>query len=102
SILDGNATIGFLDPLDDGSNIHRAESSEIDHLCFDPLLGKLIGGGKRIVHADPPGNDRHMLSRPSDSRLADWHDPIVELRHFEALAVENLVLEKDHRIGIAD
>ena len=27
---------------------------------------------------------------------------VVELRHREALAVENLVLEKDDRVGIAD
>ena len=43
-----------------------------------------------------------MLAGARDPRLADRHDPVLDLRHFEALAVENLVLEEDHRIGIAD
>ena len=37
-----------------------------------------------------------------DARLADGHDPVVQLRHVEALAVEDFIFEEDHRIGIAD
>ena len=29
-------------------------------------------------------------------------DEVVELRHLEALAVEHLVLEEDHRVRVAD
>ena len=37
-----------------------------------------------------------------DARLADRHDVIGVIRHREALAVDQLVLEEDHRVGIAD
>ena len=42
------------------------------------------------------------LAGAGDARLADRHDEVVELRHLEALAVEDLVLEEDHRVRIAD
>ena len=48
------------------------------------------------------GDDGHVAAVSRDARLADRQDEIVELRHVEALAVEDLVLEKDHRAGIAD
>jgi hypothetical protein len=35
-------------------------------------------------------------------RLADRHDEVVELRHVAGVAVEDLVLEEDHRVRIAD
>ena len=42
------------------------------------------------------------LAGAGDARLADRHEPIVELRHVEMLAVEDFVFEENHRIGIAD
>ena len=48
------------------------------------------------------GDDRDMLARPRDPRLADRHEEVGVVGHREALAVDQLVLEKDHRVGIAD
>ena len=39
---------------------------------------------------------------PSNPRLADWQHIIIELRHFEGMAVENFILEKNNRVRIAD
>ena len=47
-------------------------------------------------------HDGDVLALAMDARLADRHREIVELRHRERLAVEDLVLEEDHRVGIAD
>src|SRR5215472_17504008 len=43
-----------------------------------------------------------MLAPPRDPRFADWDDEIGIIRHCKALSVDELVLEKNDRIGIAD
>ena len=45
---------------------------------------------------------RHVAALAGDPRLADRHGEVVELGHLEAPPVEDLVLEEDHRVRVAD
>ena len=83
-------------------DVHRAERAQVDHLGIDALLGEFLGRLERVGHADRPGDDRDVLAGPGDARLADRQHEVVELRAPARLAVEDLVLEEDHRVGIAD
>ena len=38
----------------------------------------------------------------ADLGLADRHQPVLDVGHVELVAVEHLVLEEDHRVGVAD
>ena len=67
-----------------------------------PMPRKFGLGLHRIGHADAEGDDGDVLARLVDARLADRQHEIVELRHVEGLAVEDLVLEEDDRVRIAD
>src|SRR3546814_5723059 len=68
-------------------------------VCSSDLL---LGGGQRMADRDRIADERDVLAGTGDACLADRHDVIVELRHLEAAAVENLVLQHQHRVGIAD
>jgi hypothetical protein len=43
-----------------------------------------------------------VTSLPVDARLTDRQDEVVELRHRHRLPVEDLVLEEDDRVRVAD
>ena len=62
-----------------------------------------FGGLERVGHADAD-QETMVTSLPARAMraLPIGTTPIVELRHVEGLAVEDLVLEEDHRVGIAD
>ena len=92
----------FLIELDDGVEIERAQGAKVDEFGVDAKAGELGDRLGRIAHADTERNDRDVFARLGDARLAKRQDKVVELWHVERLAVEDLVLEEDHRIGIAD
>ena len=92
----------FITDLDDRLRIHGADRAQIDDFGLDSFLFEFGGGLQRIGHADRPGDDRDIPAHTRNPRLADRHQEIVELRHFERMAVENFVFEENHRIGIAD
>ena len=103
ALLDRDEAVGLLDRRDDGLDVERAQGAQIDHLGLDALLRQLLGGlaaractmrEKAVIVTCSPG--------ARDPRLADRHDEIGVVRHREALAVEQLVLEEDHRVRVAD
>src|SRR5690606_19949702 len=53
-------------------------------------------------HADAERDNRDVLTGLVDACLADRQDEIIHLRHFKALAVEDLVFKKDNRVRIAN
>ena len=83
-------------------DVHRAQRAQVDDLGLDAVLRELVGGAQRIGHADAEGDDGHVAAGAGNAGLADRHQPIVDLRHIEGAAVKDLVLEEDHRVGIAD
>ena len=102
ALLDRDQPVGLLHRVDDGLGVERAQAPQVDHLGVDALLGQLLGGVQRLADHDREGRDGDVLAGALDLGLADRQDEIGILRHVERLAVEDLVLEEDHRIGIAD
>ena len=76
--------------------------AKIDHLGVDALRHQLLRRFERDPDADRVTDDGHVLARADDPRLADRQHVIVELRHVEMLAVEQLVLEEHDRVVGAD
>src|SRR5690606_42098693 len=66
----------------------------------DPFRRELLRGLQRKLDHAREGDDGDVLARPHHPGLADRHDPILGVRHRVALAVDELMLEEDHRIGV--
>ena len=71
-------------------------------LGLDALLGQFLGRLQREADHARVGGDGDVLALAADLGLADRHQPVLDLRHVELLAVEHLVLEEDHRVRVAD
>ena len=93
---------GLLHGCNDGLGIHRAQRAQIDHLGLDAFLGQFVGGLQRVGHAVRPRDQRHVLARAHDPRLADRDHIVIQLRHLAGMAVQHLVFEEDDGVGIAD
>ena len=102
TLFDADAAAGLLDRFHHRGAVHRTDRAQVDHLRLDALLGERLGRLQGVGHADGEGDDGDVLAGAVNARLADRQDEVVDLRHREGLAVENLVLEEDHRVGIAD
>ena len=72
--------------------------AQVDHFGLDALPRQLLGRLERDADADRIADDGHVLALAHDPRLADRQDVIVELRHVEMLAVEQLVFEEYDRV----
>ncbi len=102
ALLDGDEAAGLHHRGDDRLGVERAQRAQVDHLGVDAELfelGRRLGG---VGHADGPGDDRHILAGAMDARLADGQHEVIELRHLEALPVEDLVLKEDDGFGSRD
>ena len=66
--------------------------------CFGQRLGRL----HRHADHDAERDDRHMLADALDLGAADRQDEVLVRRAIERVAVKDLVLQHDDRIGIAD
>src|SRR3546814_2657361 len=78
--------------------IERSERAQVDDLSLDSLFGELGGGFKRNPDADRIADERDIATFAHDFGLADRQDEVIQLRHLETLAVEQLVFQKDHRV----
>ena len=82
--------------------VQRPQRAQVDDLRIDAFAHQLLRGFERNTDADRIADQGHVLARADDARLADRQDVIVQLRHVEMLAVEQLVLEEDDRVVAAD
>ena len=83
-------------------DVERPQRAQIDDFGLDALLRQVLGRLQRISEPARIGDDGHVGAGARDARLADGEHEVGELRHLEALAVQDLVLEEHHRVGIAD
>ena len=92
----------FLTEADNGRGIERPQGAQIDDFGRNARLFQFFGGLQRQLHHAREGHDRHMLAWPGNARLADRHEEFGIVGHREALAVDQLVLEKHDRVRVAD
>ena len=102
ALLHADAAIGFPDTLQHRGEVHRADGAEVDDLGLDAFGGELVGCRHGIGHADAERDDGDVVAHTRDARLADRHQPVLDLGDLEALAVEDLVLEEDHGVRITN
>src|SRR5690606_27914273 len=95
-------TVGLADRRDDRVEIERTDRTKVDDFSIDTHSRKLCLSLDCVGHADAERDNRDVLTGLVDTRLADRQDEIIHLRHFKALAVENLVLKEDDRVRIAN
>ena len=73
------------------------------HLDLRAVVGReLLGGLERGVHHRAPGDDRHVAALARDARLAEVERHVAVGHLALDAAVEVLVLEVQHRVGVAD
>ena len=86
---------------EDGLRVERHQRAHVDHLAVDAVLGlELLGRGERARHHQRQRQDGGVLAGPHDARRAERVDDLA-VRHFALGRIKRLVLEEDHRIGIA-
>ena len=82
--------------------VERADGAQIEHLGLDPVRRQHLGRSERLADHARERDDGDVLAGAQNGGLADGYDMIDVIRDFEALAVEQLVLQKNDGIGIAD
>src|SRR5205085_12192395 len=102
AFLHRHRSSGLLDGRDDGVGIERTQRAQINQFGLDALLGELLGRPQRIGHAVRPRDDGDVTARAHHARLADRDHVIIEFWHWAGVAVQHLVFEEDHRVGVAD
>mmetsp|Transcript_15429 Transcript_15429/g.60299 ORF Transcript_15429/g.60299 Transcript_15429/m.60299 type:complete len:315 (+) Transcript_15429:104-1048(+) len=105
ALLDGHEAVGLLDGLGDGADVQGADAAEVDHLHGDALLLQLGGGLQGLAHHALERNNREVRALTLDLGLANGNNKLrVEslLADVEGLVVEDLVLEHDDGVRVAD
>ena len=95
---------GFFHRFQNGFAIKGQKRPQVDNLGVDSLLLQPVGRVERRVHHRPVSNNRKVAAFATDCRLAD-RDYVVVRRYFLfdlRIAVQELVLEEQHRIFVAN
>lgn len=104
--LDDQQAVGLLDGVDDGLEVEGLDGAQVEDLGLDAvLLLEVLGGDQGLADAAGDGDDGQVLAGALDLGLAEGDDEVVLLRglaHGEGLAVQQLVLEDDGGVGVAD
>src|SRR6266850_6538785 len=85
----------------DGVAVERYEATQVDDLGLDAVRRELVGGLEREQHLARPGHDREIGPCALHVGLAE-RDQVLARRHLTFRAVEELVLEEDDRVVVAD
>ena len=92
---------GLLDRLEDRRRVERRERASVDHLGADSLAGELLGRRERLAHRPADADDRHVAPLAAHRGLAD-RDHVLALRDVAVLQRQQVVVEEDHRVVVAD
>lgn len=104
-LLSLDSPVGLLHTLDDGINIQRPDTPQVNHFRFDALLLQLSGGVQGPRHHDGVSDDGHVTTLLLNLRFANGQDEVFGLgfsRHGERDTVQHLVLEEDDRVRVSD
>src|SRR5262245_55149256 len=102
ALLHRDDPVGLLHRFHDRGDVQRAQRAQIDHLGIDALARQLLGRRQREADLQREGGDRDVLAWPLDAGATDRQDELGIGRYREALAIEDFILQKHDRIGIAD
>lgn len=104
--LDDQQAVRLLDGVDNCLEVDGLDGAQVEDLGLDAvLLLEVLGGDEGLAHAARDGDDGQVLAGALDLGLAEGNDEVVflgGLAHGEGLAVQQLVLEEDGGVGVAD
>ena len=100
-LVDEHQPAGLVDRLEDRLRVERRERARVDHLGLDALRGQLLGRAERTVDRPAGGDDRHVAALAPDRGLAE-RDEVLAVRHLSVLEREQVVVEIDDRVVVAD
>ena len=102
SLFDCDAAIGLFHRIHDRLGVQRTQTAQVDDFRTHAHLGQLICRFQRIFHADAEADQCDVIAFAPDARLAKRHGVIGQIWDLEALAIENFILQKDHRVWITN
>ena len=102
AFLGAHDPVGLLQRGQDRVDIERPDCAQVDHFGLDAVLGQLVGRLERLGDHDRECHDGDVGALALDLGLADRQHEIIVVRQLETVAVEQLVLQEDDRVGIAD
>jgi len=104
--LDSNQVMSLLDRLDDSFDVEGLDGPQVDNLAFETVLFlEILGGDERLSDSAGERDNGDVLSAALNLGLSDGEDKIAALSllgHGEGLTVQQLVLEDNDGIGIAN
>ena len=112
-LLDDHQPASLVHRFQDQLLIQRHQRARVDDFGLDALLGQHLGGRQSPIHGQQLTDDSHIPTLPPDNSLANRHQVLLIrdiangadsafLRPGPLAAVEQFVLEDDHRIVIPD
>src|SRR6185503_18985344 len=100
--LDGEEPVRLPDRAEDGLRVERHERSHIDNLAIDAVFRlEPFGGLERTRHHQCQSADGGILAAAKNLGGTEAVDNLA-VRNFALGGIERLVLEENHRIGIAN
>ncbi len=100
-LLDREQPVRARDRAEDRLGVERHQRAHVDNFAVDAVFRlELLRRRERARHHQRERQDGRVLARPRDRRGAERVDDLA-VRHLALGRIERLVLEEDHRIGIA-
>src|SRR3546814_10269190 len=81
--------------------VERAGGAQVDDVATDAFARQLVGDRLAEAEQHAGRNDRHILARPREARMAEG-DEMLAVGHLAAGGVECLVLAEHDRVVVAD
>ena len=100
-LLDREQPAGRRHRRQHGGHVEGDEAAQVDHRGLDALGGEPLGRGHRPRHHQTERHDRAGAALAEHLRRAEAVDDLA-VGHVVLRRVEPLVLEEQHRVGIAD
>lgn len=104
--LDRQEAARLLDRVDNGLDVEGLDGAQVNDLGLDAVvLLEVLGGNQGLADAAGEGDNGQVGAGALNLGLAKGNDKVVllgGLGHGEGLAVEELVLEDDDGVGVAN
>src|SRR5262249_46813922 len=100
-LVEEQRTAGLRDRRQDRLAVERRQGAEIDHFGLHAFHFQVLGGLERGVHHRAERQDRQVLAFALHRRLPDRDDVVLVRDVVLDAAVQELVLEVQHRVIVA-
>ena len=97
AFFDDDGAVGFLEGIEHGFHIERAQGAQVYDLSFDALLAEFVGGFHRKLKTLAIGDDGEVFAFALYFGFSD-RDGVFALGHFAADLIHGGVFDEENRI----